>query len=166
MRIQQNDWYLKNVSTHRHKISTMKIERISVFLEYLCRFFCVLMVVLSLIFDFRKIVQYINLAWKLNTCISVMIWKKSVAIICIYFYLVIKYTNIQRQNFEEVRMVIADEYTNFTLLFWRYVPREVRRGKFEKASNSTGKMEREEKSIYLFWLLQYICLCSNFKQTE
>lgn len=69
---------------------------------------------------------------------------------CIYFYLVIKYTNIQRQNFEEVRMVIADEYTNFTLLFWRYVPREVRRGKFEKASNSTGKMERERKNQFTF----------------
>lgn len=67
----------------------------------------------------------------------------------------IKYTNIQRQNFEEVRMVIADEYTNFTLLFWRYVPREVRRGKFEKASNST---ERKNQFTFSDYYNIFVCV--------
>lgn len=50
-------------------------------------------------------------------------------------------------------MVIVDEYINFIFLFWRYVFWEVRWGKFEKVFDLMGKMEREEKLIYFFWLL-------------
>lgn len=50
-------------------------------------------------------------------------------------------------------MVIVDEYINFIFLFWRYVFWEVRWGKFEKVFIFMGKMEREEKLIYFFWLL-------------